>query len=40
MYELLSHAVECADTGNQMQHAIGDGVSKELDLVGADAVFV
>jgi len=40
MYELLSHAVECADAGNQMQHAIGDGVSKELDLVGADAVFV
>ena len=40
MYELLSHAVECADAGNQMQHAIGNGVSKEVRIADADAVFV
>ena len=40
MYELLSHAVECADTGNQMQHAIGIGDSDEVRIADADAVFV
>ena len=40
MYELLSHAVECADASNQMQHAIGIGVSNEVRNADADAVFV